>query len=624
MLQICGSQTEGKASSFGVPAPHAPPQSLAYASGGSEWSAAGEGTLHLIALNALLLLKAIRDSPPHMAHYAGSLIANLLRDLKPDAVWQLLRIPETTLSKARRDFPVGDLGELLKPYAANVHRHRIASAELAAIRDFIKEQCVPKSGTRREHYEQLLTSKELFARYRQTYAQLLTDMVVRIRESGEETDDPALQSLLERFRENEKRMAFLAFMQTTPTASPAFGGGAKHGPKDIVFDYLLEGIPALAPPAAHSSAVFSALKHELPLTRRHGYWGQWDCKTCSNGKLAIATLRNLKSKLSLNAAQSAEMKKATKAAETYEWHLLVMASQRDAFAALKPPYTLMDFSSYTVAPNVSDKSLAQFRTMVFCVERPGHRRLFVDVLCADRETQQGDYFYERAALLALFFEYGLFDEFDEVVLGADDQFRSRFMAVFYGGLQAKRGKPVRALFRCAHHGRNLCDAHVGLGQRAVDRYLKCQELLRAKPELAEPGETVSLSPLSTAEELAAVLRHAFEGGKNDYLCVTLKTVPRVEKLKPKVRPIHGLQRVHEIGYESGTVALLKHLSSDKEADRIHLRLSEPWSILPADGSGAVSSSAGPSASPANVVEMDASSDDDGAKPPLKRKTAGAG
>ena len=558
-----------------------------------------------------------------MAHYAGSLVANLLRDLKPDAVWQLLRIPETTLSKARRDFPVGDLGELLKPYAANVHRHLLASAELAAIREFIKEQCLPKSGTRREHYEQLLSSKELFARYRQTYAQLLMDMVIRIRAGGEESDDPALQSLLERFRENEKRMAFLAFLQTTPTASPAFGGGAKHGPKDMVFDYLLEDIPALAPPAAHSRALFSGLKAELPLTRRHAYWGQWDCKTCSNGKLAITTLRNLQAKSLLSVAQSAELKKAAKAAETYQWHLRVMASQRDAVAALKPPYTLMDFSSYTVAPNVSDKSLAQFRTMVFCVERPGHRRLFVDVLCADRETQQGDYFYERAALLCLFFEYGLFDEFDEVVLGADDQFRTRFMAVFYGGLQEKRGKPIRAMFRCAHHGRNLCDAHVGLGQRAVDRYLKRQELLRAKPELAEPGETVSLSPLSTAEELATVLRRAFENGKNDYLCVVMKTVPRMDSAKPDVQPIHGLQKVHEIGYESGsgTVALLKHLSSDKEVDRVHLRLRKPWSIEPAH---VASSASGPSPSQPSVVEMDASDDHDAAKPPLKRKPAGAG
>lgn len=240
----------------------------------------GCGTLHAIALNGVALLHAL----PPMAHFRAPLLAALLRDLSLDSACQIAAVASSTLKQARAEYPPGNFGDLTQTYPTHVSRSRLPASEVAALRNWIKDQCVPKSGTRYEHYEQLLSSAALYDRYRSAYGDLLLQLIEHVKkdEAAGKAKDPAINNLMRSFHEHEREFAFLAFVHTaTASASAAFAGGNVNSPTRLVLEYLCDvGSPL---PAPLSRPIFERVKNELPLSQRHAYWGKWDCSVCANG-----------------------------------------------------------------------------------------------------------------------------------------------------------------------------------------------------------------------------------------------------------------------------------------------------------------------------------------------------
>lgn len=566
---------------------------------GALWSlhgpdAVGFGTLQSIAKCAVQLLHELHAKSPMSAHYSV-LVANLLRELTPHDAFQVAGVPESTLSKARRTYPAGQLGELASAYPTGVHRHRLAAPLLDGIKNWIKEQCTTASGTRREHYEQLLPTFELHNTLKDQYGELLLQIVARARSekaSGTSKPDPATETLLQQFAEHEQRLAFLSWLKTAPASVSAAFGGAKDelGPAQHVLDYLFDTSTPL--PAAPSLPVFVQVKDQLPITERHAYWGKFDCKVCADGRNAKSTVSRLENKAlggPLNAADSKLLRKSRATLKKFEFHQRVKVSQRAAFDALRGPQPaghalcLLDFSSFDVALNISENDTSPFRTLVFVIERPGRERLYIDVLCEDRDTQAGDWFFVRAALIELFFHTDIFAGVEHVTLGSDDQFRSRYMFALYAALQTASGPKIRALYRAAHHGRSLCDAHVGIAARNITAFLKRKQHEREQAQRLSAVELPPVSPLATSAELKAELETIFAGPnhKRDYRCLLLPTVPREPRLKPTSRELPGIMKIHDVSFESDRVALVKQLTSDEEADRWILRTEKPWKLLSA-------------------------------------------
>ena len=501
--------------------------------------------LHLIAQNTLSLL----DSLPKPARLRAPLLAHTLRGLPADVAAELAGVGLSTLYSARSEFTAENLGELSAAYPSGVHRKRIASAELESIRNFIKEQCPAKTGSKREHYMQLMSSEDLYNRYRDTYADSLAQLVrAQAVGAGKEKKEPALETLVERFQMHEQALALLSFVRSAAagSVSGAFGGGHLPGPVQLVLDYLLEDqMPA---PAPRSRGVFEGIKDQLPLSQPGTKAGKFDCKLCAVGKSATAEISKLQSKSgALSEAEAEQLQDARKKLNTYEWHQRVLASQRDAIQKLVdhlPPLhslVLLDFGTYDCEPNVSDKNKGQLHTLVCVVERPGMKRLYIDVLVADPETQKSDYFFVRAALLRLFAELDVFADCTDITFLSDTaagQFRSRYSLPLFAALQADSGKTLRMVFRAAHHGWSLCDSHMGIVSQMLVRVLNAKRLERIQtPAKAE----ALLSPLPDAYALRDELHKHFSQGEHqrDHRCLILPSVDREPSLKPKTRPVPG-------------------------------------------------------------------------------------
>ena len=266
-----------------------------------------------------------------MSHFRGLLLALLLKDLSTESACQLATVAESTLFAARREYQYGQLGDLAQAYASHVHRERTPAEELADMSALIKDECPPKSGTRRVHWDQLDSDKQLREKYRTEYASSLVKLVENARNKTEMS--PALRTLLSKFRDHEKKFAFLSFVHSAPSASEAFAGGSQHGPASIVLEYL-DDVQSSAP-AQRSAQVFEREKAKLPLSKRHAYWGKFDCKTCANGHNAASTISRLEASGTLSDAQQRQLTKARVVLAKYEWHKKVVESQRDAFQQLK-------------------------------------------------------------------------------------------------------------------------------------------------------------------------------------------------------------------------------------------------------------------------------------------------
>jgi len=182
----------------------------------------GCGTLHSLAINAISLLRSL----PPMSHFRGLLLALLLKDLSTESACQLATVAESTLFAARHEYQYGQLGDLAQAYASHVHRERTPAEELADMSALIKDECPPKSGTRRVHWDQLDSDKQLREKYRTEYASSLVKLVENARNKTEMS--PALRTLLSKFRDHEKKFAFLSFVHSAPSASEAFAGGSRR------------------------------------------------------------------------------------------------------------------------------------------------------------------------------------------------------------------------------------------------------------------------------------------------------------------------------------------------------------------------------------------------------------
>ena len=125
-----------------------------------------------------------------------------------------------------------------------MHRQVVSRLELDAIRQFIRDRCPAKTGSKRELYRQLLASEELFERYHSGYRELLIHLVKQCRDdigaehSRKAAKDAALESLLDRFDGSQQSLAFLAWIRSEDAGKAAFASGSLRSPAQIVSDYL--------------------------------------------------------------------------------------------------------------------------------------------------------------------------------------------------------------------------------------------------------------------------------------------------------------------------------------------------------------------------------------------------
>ena len=544
--------------------------------------------MHPIAARGVWLLNAL---PTH-SHFRSILLSLLLRDLPVPQAAQLTSTSQSTVKQAMARYREGEVGELEQIYAAGVTRQRIPEVELSAIRDFITQNCPAKSGTPREHYVQLLTSDELYAKYQAGYLRLLQNVIDASKAAPDSANlkppEPALQTLLQKVQLHQQGLAFLAALQSPssePAAVRAFAGGVLPGPAQIVVDYLLESMSV--PPSARSRAMFDSVKHTLPLSHPHRYYGEFDCPICANGTANQGVVERLSSRQSLSEDEKKQFDEAKKKADKYEWHLKVLPSQRaeidnviDNLVDPSHALALLDFGTYHPHPNVGDKDKVPYTSLAIVVETTRGRE-YIDVLCNDKTTQKGDYHYLRAALLLLFQHTSIFLSINTITFISDTsskQFRSRFVWPLMGALGKHCGKTLRLLYRCERHGHSLCDSHLGIVSQTITRYLnKMQHERRTGSEPA----AAKLSPLSDARVLAEMLKQKFTEGehKQKYSCFVLDTVDRSAELKPDTRKVSGVMKQHDVVCESPVKLRLRQLSSDPNYDVLHLQITKSWSLL---------------------------------------------
>lgn len=232
---------------------------------------------------------------------------------------------------------------------------------------------------------------------------------------------------------------------------------------------------------------------------------------------------------------------------------------------------------------MADKDKGLFTVLSLVLEELGPRRTYVDVLVRNRASQKGDIFFWEAAVIAVLKD-PLFSRFKRLTWVSDTGPRTfRCCASFAIDADAQRVYPVilDKLFWPEHHGHNLCDAHIAVGAKLIERRLIEIEDARLK---SSDQAAALLSPLSTADDIAKLLTEHCSGPDHlrGYKCIVLDDVNRDPSLKPPVRRVPGTMRLHEIHYESPTVLLVKELSSDPTPHRVHLHFTKPWQLLPGD------------------------------------------
>lgn len=533
--------------------------------------------LHTIAHDARALLLAL----PHESHFRGPLVAHLLRYLPAEVAAEIASIAPSTVYHARSDFGPNDIGDLGKQTLSVLHQRTSKLLE-QVVADWLKDECKTKSGSGKEHYTQWLTSDKLYEKMSCEFRDLQIRMFALVLADPHLVDDdPSLQTLL---NHNGEALAFFDAVRSVPSLSATFGSVTLPGPAQLVVDYLSDFLLASPP----SRTLFDAIKSTLPLSRPRKHTGQFDCSVCATGKDNQKQLAHLHSLGDLNADQNKQLKKLKRKVERYNFHQLVLPSQNAAFASLKhlPPgvaLMLADFSTYDLQPNVNDSLKSPLSTLVLCIQREGHRRLYIDVLCQDATTQRRDSLYVRAGFLDVFAgqsKLALSERLQSIIVGTDTcaaQFRSRFVLPQFAGLKQLLGLQFRLLLHAEHHGHNLCDAHVAKARDAIKEYLLEQQGVREHS--AEPSAS-SLSPIHDALALQQVLRRHFQTGKHstDYECVVLPTVDRSPKLKPQARKIDGIMKLHDIVFDSATQITAKQLSSDAAGDVLQLRFEVPWTF----------------------------------------------
>lgn len=460
--------------------------------------------LHPIAARAILLLNAL----PQHSHFRQVLLASLLRDLPGAEAAHIASVSETELKHAKSAFSEADFGGLTMSYAPGTEHERTPEIRIAAIEQFIREECPGKSGQSREHYYQRMTSQDLYARYREQDRQLQLEMLRLLHE--QKTNDKAIPPLIDKIQLHEQQFGFLEFLHSDPDAERAFAGGHTPGPVQEVLDCLLDA--TVSPPPPVSRGTFEQIKAGLPLSVLHRYYGQFQCGTCAKGVAALAELPKLRAIVNPTKGQRDQAANAQEMANKYKWHLKVLESQPQAvhqvLASLTPTRAaaLMDFGSYRTEPNVADKEKAPFSSLVLVVQTADGGRTYVDILVRDRESQSGDFFFVRAAFLHLLQQTDLFNRFNELVLISDTaskQFRSRYSFALFAELQRTFKKRITLLFRAERHGHSLCDSHAGLVSQTITRRLNELEDIRLKQPQAAAA---LLSPLSDADSLASLLK----------------------------------------------------------------------------------------------------------------------
>jgi len=224
-------------------------------------------------------------------------------------------------------------------------------------------------------------------------------------------------------------------------------------------------------------------------------------------------------------------------------------------------------------------------TFVVVVDRPSHRRLYLDIICQDPETQRRDSLFVRAGLMALLAPASaILPGTKRITLGTDTcagQFRSRRVAPQFAGLKEYASlEELRLMLHAEHHGHDLADAHVARAREGIRQYLlECEGQRQANPDLASS----LLSPLKTASDLQRVLTQHFSSTASereaDYLCIVLPTVNRDAALKPDARRLPGIMRLHDFVFVSATEVLVKELSTDAKANVMQLRFNVPWDFV---------------------------------------------
>jgi hypothetical protein len=535
---------------------------------------------------------ALLNSLPEHSHFRAVLIANLLpRDLPVKDAAQLSGVKESTVYAARSEYPNGEIGELAAKYPSNVHRQRISDLEQEIIRQFIMDQCPGKSGQPREHYYQRITDQKLYEEYEKQPPDLLAQLLNALNDPNITTStehDTASQTLLSKLRKHEQVLGFLRFVQSDPSAADAFAGGHTPGPAQLVIDYLLEP-SAGASAKPRSRQTFDKLKHELPLSHLHRYYGEFSCAICANGRTALSTLQSLgaKSESELRETDQARLRKAKKDKQKFDWHMQVLDSQPKAIETVlarldsSSAAVLVDFGSYDTHPNVGEKEKIPLSSFVLVIQRQGGQRAYVDVLCANKSKQKGDFFFIREAMIHLFRQTSLFAGLDTLYFISDTgskQFRSRFAFALFAGLGIEMNVKIWWLFRVERHGHSLCDSHLGLSAQAITRSLSDTE----HRALHDPARSsIVLAPLSDAHALQELFLQTFKKGthKHQYECIVLADIDRSESLKPNVRPVPGTARIHQVEFISATEIAVKDLSSDQEDEKRKLKFSAPWNLL---------------------------------------------
>lgn len=543
-------------------------------------SAVSRDTLEKIGAHAIQLLNTL---PPH-ARFRQLLIATLLRHLDTPTAASVASVEEPTVRAAFSQFPNDeDIGEFAQKYASHVQRQRIPELELELIKTFIREQCPGKSGQTREHYYQRITSQQLYDQYCQQASQL-EEQLLRLVHANSADVEPsaALSSLVAKIERHEQELGFLSFLQSDPDSSRAFAGGHQPGPAQIVIDCALDSL-GLPSPHPVSRGVFDKQKSELPLSMLKSYWGQFACATCTNGRTALVDVERLAALPERTKEQEEERDKARKTAAKYTWHLRVIKSQREAVTrsldhiSADSAVLLADFGSLHTDPNIADKDKGLYSVLVLVLQQANNKRTYIDVLVRDRNTQKSDFFFLRTAMLHLLSNTKLLADTREVTTLTDTgakQFRSRYAFALFAALQQAFHILFWLLYRAERHGHSICDSHLGVASRVVTRHLNAVEDTRIK------GSSSTLSPITSADTLADVLRQHFSHGEHAYHCLVLDTVDRSPALKPQLRRIAGTMKLHEVSFASPTELNVKQLSSDAASDRVRLHMEKPWRLLP--------------------------------------------
>lgn len=533
-------------------------------------------------------------SLPEYAHFRQPLLSLLLANLAADDAAKLACCSTSLVYTARANFPCDDLGEFAQKYAVGVEHERIPQLQLALIEQVIKDKCTSASGLSREHYFQKITDKALLVSIRLAHIDMLLALLKIVNDDPSLQHSPALDSLVFKIRANEQLLAFLSFAQHERAAQDAFGPSPKLGPAQHVVEYLLDKLAIVPIPQVRSAGVVDKIKHDLPLTRLHRYYGQFACAICANGLHALAELKLLSGQKSLSEEQIELKEKLQKKADKYAWHLKVLDSQLPASEKVLAKLDdrslafFADYASYDPTPNVADKDKKRITSLILVFMNNKAERMYFDILVQNRDHQKGDVLFDRAAFLHLFEKTNVFAKYDALVGISDTgskSFRSRFAFAMLASLAAHFRKLLRWVFLAERHAHNLCDSHAGLTAQAIHRYLNAREDER----LHEPQSAWKLlSPLTDAQSLATMLRKTFAEGKHKYpyQCIVLDDVDRrSNSLVPPVSRVPKIMRLHDITFspDAPDVLMVKELSSDKESRKVTLQFSHKWSALRGTG-----------------------------------------